>query len=285
MRLLRFGPPGEEKPGVVDARGGVRDISPLIADLTPRCLAGVDIVREIESADIAALPAAGGDARVGPCIGMPGKIVCIGYNSKAHTRQMGRARGENGDLVVFLKPFSALCGPNDPILYSRYAKKLDWEAELGVVIGRKGRYIGEKEAAGYILGYTCFNDVSDRYWQFETDDTQFTKGKGFDSFAPVGPHIVTPDEAGDPSDLSVRLRVNGELRQDFSTSDYILGVEGVVSYLSRFFTLYPGDLIAMGSGPGNAKSWGEDTFLKPGDRVSLEIETLGRQEQLVEKES
>lgn len=281
MRLMRVGPPGGERPAVMGRDGVPRDISSIIPDLSPPHLERIDIVRALLSSDPAALPPISPGSRTGPCVGAPGKIVCIGYNSKAHTSQMGRPGGGDGGLMVFLKPLSALSGPNDPIPYPRCARKLDWEAELAVVIGTKGKYIGEGEAAAHILGYTCFNDLSDRFWQFETDDSQFTKGKGFDGFAPAGPYLVTPDEAGDPSDLAVRLWVNGELRQDFRTSDYRLGACGVVSYLSRFFTLHPGDLIAMGSGPGNAKSWGGDAFLRPGDAVALEIDTLGRQEQVV----
>ncbi|HNX68377.1 MAG TPA: fumarylacetoacetate hydrolase family protein [Candidatus Omnitrophota bacterium] len=284
MKLLRYGPAGKEKPAVLDPEGKIRDISRLISDLDPQSLAAVDIVSILRSADLRSLPVIEENVRTGPCVSRPGKVMCIGFNSRLHTQQMGHAPVADDPITVFLKPATAVSGPNDPILYSRHAGKLDWEAELGVVIGKKGKYIEPADAATHILGYTCFNDVSDRYWQFETGDKQYTKGKGFDSFAPVGPQIVTPDEVPNPSDLDVKFWVNGELRQDFNTSDYVLNAEEAVSYLSRFFTLCPGDIIAMGSGPGNAKSWGEDKFLKPGDRVTLEIESLGRQDQRVVKE-
>jgi 2-keto-4-pentenoate hydratase/2-oxohepta-3-ene-1,7-dioic acid hydratase in catechol pathway len=262
----------------------MRDISSVIEDLNPRCLSRVDIVAKLKSADTKAFPVVASAARLGPCVDPVGKIICIGYNSRLHAEEMASKPATGGEMPVFFKPSSAACGANDPIIYSRFAGKLDWEAELGVVIGKKGKYIGKSAALAHILGYTCFNDVSDRYWQFEKDDKQYTKGKGFDSFAPIGPYLVTKDEVADAGDLDVKLWVNGQLRQDFNTSDYINSAEDVVSYLSRFFTLYPGDVIAMGSAPGNARSWGEDKFLKPGDRVRLEIESLGVQEQTVTKE-
>ena len=271
-------------PAVIDAEGGIRDISSLIEDLNPRGLEGVDIVGKIKSVDVKTLPLVKNNVRLGPCLDLVGKIMCIGYNSKLHAKQMGIKPSSSGDMVIFLKPSSAVTGPTDPILYSKCVKKLDWEAELGVVIGKTGKYIDTSKARDHILGYTCINDVSDRYWQFETDDKQYTKGKGLDSFAPIGPYIVTKDEVRDPNNLKVKLWVNGELRQDFDTSDYIQNADEVVSYLSEFFTLYPGDIISMGSAPGNAKFWGEDKFLKPGDRVTFEIESLGRQEQTVIKE-
>lgn len=284
MKLLRYGEAGQERPGILDPRGNIRDASSVVRDLDPQCLGRVDLAETLSSLDVAALPVVKNDLRVGPCVGRPGKVMCVGFNSRMHTKQMGHELPEGDDMLIFLKPVTAVSGPNDPILYSRYTKKLDWEAELGVVIGRRGRYIEKASARDHILGYTCVNDISDRFWQFETDDKQYTKGKGFDGFAPIGPYIVTQDEILDPGKLSVKLWVNGELRQDFNTGDYIHGAEEAVSYLSRFFTLEPGDVIAMGSGPGNAKSWGEDKFLKPGDRVTFEIAGLGRQEQTVVRE-
>ncbi len=285
MKLLRFGPPGGEKPGLLDSRQTVRDLSGLVNELNPQSLANVNLLETIRNTQPEDLPPVKNPVRIGPCVGGIGKVLCIGFNSKQHTKQMAVQSPQNHqDVVVFLKPSTAVCGPNDPILYSRMIKKLDWEAELGVVIGKQGKYIEPSAAADHILGYTCVNDLSDRYWQFETEDKQYTKAKGFDGFAPIGPYLVTRDEIENPSRLDIKLWVNGALRQDFNTEDYIRGPEEIVCYLSRFFTLMPGDVIAMGSGPGNAKSWGEDKFLKPGDRVTLEIEALGRQDRQVIEE-
>lgn len=278
MKFLRFGPIDQEKPGVLDSAGKIRDLSSLVKDLFPENLSRLS---QLKTSDLENFPLILGTPRIGSCLARPGKILCIGYNSRLHTLQMGNAPSTNGELTVFLKPSSALTGPYDPIPYSAILQKLDWEAELGVVIGKKGKNIPPERTGEHIFGYACFNDLSERYWQFETADKQYTKGKGMDGFAPLGPYLVTQDSLPDPGKLKIRLRVNGELRQDFSTAEYTNSPEMVVGYLSRFFTLYPGDLIAMGSGPGNAKFWGEDKFLKPGDRLELEIEGLGRQEQTV----
>ena len=194
---------------------------------------------------------------------------------------MGVSPISETEMIVFMKPTSAVCGAYDPILYTRHTKKLDWEAELGVIIGKKGKYITKDQAKNYIFGYACINDLSDRYLQLETEDKQYTKGKGFDNAAPIGPYLVTRDEIQDSSNLQIKLWVNGEIRQDFNTSDYIHNDEEVVSYLSQYFTLYPGDIISMGSAPGNARSWGENMFLKPNDKVLLSIIGLGQQEKVV----
>ncbi|MCX7118128.1 MAG: fumarylacetoacetate hydrolase family protein [Legionellales bacterium] len=281
MKLLRYGLLGSEKPGLLDAEGYLRDLSHLIADFSPIHLENLDLWHLLSSLDLSLLPKVSEPVRIGACIGRPGKVICVGYNSKLHNTQMGVVTTAGTDMVVFLKPSSSVCGPQDPILYTRHMKKLDWEAELGIVIGKKGKYISRTSAKEHILGYTCVNDISDRYLQLETFDKQFTKGKGFDNAAPIGPYIVTKDEIPDASNLHISLWVNGVLRQDFNSKDYIHNDEDVVSYLSQYFTLYPGDIISMGSAPGNAKSWGEDMFLKPHDKVSLEISGLGQQEQIV----
>lgn len=281
MKLFRYGRAGEEKPGIIDNQGNLRDLSFYITDLNPQYLGNVDLMGSLKTIQIDSLPLVDKNIRLGACVGMPGKLICVGYNSKLHTQQMGAREMLGTDMMVFLKPTSSVCGPCDAILYTRHTKKLDWEAELGIVIGKKGKYITKDCAKDYILGYTCINDLSERYLQLETIDTQYTKGKGFDNSAPIGPYLVTKDEIPNSSDLQIKLWVNGELRQDFNSGDYIHNDEEVVSYLSQYFTLYPGDIISMGSGPGNANSWGENMFLKPNDKVTLSIMGLGQQEQTV----
>ena len=281
MKLVRHGNLGEEKPGLVDEHGHIRDLSEYIIDFNPQVLSHLEFLSHLKTLNIEHLPLVKEGTRLGACVGMPGKIICVGYNSRLHNQQMGVSPIKEGEMVVFLKPTSAVCGPYDPILYTRHTKKLDWEAELGVIIGKKGKYITKDKAREHILGYTCINDLSDRYLQLETGDTQYTKGKGFDNAAPIGPYLVTKDEISNASNLQIKLWVNGTLRQDFNTSDYIHNDEAVVSYLSQYFTLYPGDIISMGSAPGNAKSWGENMFLKPNDRVVFSIIGLGQQEKIV----
>lgn len=281
MKLVRYGNPGEEKPGIVDEQGNIRDLSNYILDLSPQHLGDFELISSLKNLEHNKLPLVDKKARLGACIGMPGKVLCVGFNSKLHNQQMGIAPISRKEMVVFMKPTCAVCGPFDPILYTRHTKKLDWEAELAIVIGKKGKYIAKENAGEYILGYTCMNDLSERYWQLETEDTQFTKGKGFDNAAPIGPYLVTKDDIPNARNLEIKLWVNGELRQDFNTSDYIHNEDEVVSYLSQYFTLYPGDIISMGSAPGNAKSWGENMFLKPDDKVILSISELGTQEKTV----
>jgi 2-keto-4-pentenoate hydratase/2-oxohepta-3-ene-1,7-dioic acid hydratase in catechol pathway len=280
MKLVRHGHSGMEKPGVIDERGRVRDISDHIVDIDVKTLADKDLLNKLRALDLHRLPLVEETVRLGACIVPSGKLVCVGYNSRLHAEEMGNTQDYKQDMVVFLKPNSAICGPCDPILHAPHTKKLDWEAELGIVIGKKGKYISPSDAKDYIFGYMCINDLSERYLQLETLDKQFTKGKGFDNAAPIGPYLVTRDEIPDSSNLHVQLWVNGHLRQDFNTRDYIHNDEEVISYLSQYFTLYPGDIISMGSAPGSAKHWG-DSYLKPGDKVILSITGLGRQEQLV----
>lgn len=281
MKLVRYGDLGEERPGLVDEQGRIRDISAYISDINPRNLGDTTLINMLNELDLNQLPVIDKKVRMGACVGMPGKIICVGFNSLLHAREMGVTPIASTDMVIFLKPVSAMCGPFDPILHTRMSRKLDWEAELGVIIGKKGKYIEKQHAKDHIFGYTCINDLSERYLQLETPDKQFTKGKGFDNAAPIGPWLVTKNEVENSGNLQIKLWVNGELRQNFNTNDYIHKDEDVVSYLSQYFTLYPGDIISMGSAPGSARYWGADQFLKPGDCVVLDIEGIGRQEQVV----
>jgi len=281
MKLLRYGLPNQEKPAVLDSNGKIRDLSAHINTIDPDILAQDDLLVRLKAIDLSPLPIIDDKVRIGPCVHKPGKLICIGFNSKLHTQEMGGKLMPEHEMMVFLKPTSAISAAYDPILYTRMMKKLDWEAELAVVIGKKGKYISREKAHEHIFGYCCMNDLSERYLQFETADKQYTKGKGFDTAAPLGPYLVTKDEIIDSKNLNIKLWVNGELRQDFNTSDYISDDISVVSYLSQFFTLYPGDVISMGSAPGNAQSWGEDKFLKPNDWVEMTIDGLGIQKQRV----
>lgn len=285
MKLARVGARGEEKPAIVDDDNNLRDISTFLPDINPRSLAKIPLLDCIKDININRLPIIPASVRYGACIDMPGKIICIGFNSRAHATELGVSIQATNDILVFLKPSSALCGAFDPILYCRYMKKLDWEAELAIIIGKQGKYIPVERAHEYILGYSCFNDLSERYLQFETTDSQFTKAKGFDNAAPIGPYLVTKDEVHNSSDLQIKLWVNDIMRQDFNTCDYINNDTAVISYLSQYFTLYPGDVISMGSAPGSAAAWGDNQFLKPNDRVTLQIVGLGEQNQLVIPES
>lgn len=281
MKLVRYGNIGTEKPGIVDNDGKIYDVSSIVIDWNADTIASPALLSYITSQPITQFPLVTKAVRLGACVYNPGKVICIGFNSKQHAKEMGVTTPATTDMVIFMKPTCAVCGPQDPILYTPYTKKLDWEAELGIVIGKKGKYIDESTAKDYILGYTCINDLSQRYWQLETADKQFTKGKCFDNAAPIGPYIVTKDEIVDANNLQIQLLVNDIMRQNFNSNEYIHNDVNIISYVSRFFTLYPGDIISMGSGPGSAKSWGDDCFLKPGDKVTLIIDGLGQQEQKV----
>lgn len=281
MKLLRYGQVGQEKPALLDAKGVIRDMSGLLADFTPKVLAAPQFLRTLKTTKLSSLPVIDDTVRIGPPIACPGKMICVGFNSALHTEQLGMRPFPEKDMLLFMKAGSSICGPKDPILYTPMMQKLDWEAELAIVIGKKGKYITPDKARDFILGYTCMNDLSERFLQFEVGDSQFTKGKCFDNAAPLGPYVVTKDEIKHPNDLEVNLWVNHRLRQAFNTRDYIHNDISVVSYVSQYFTLYPGDIISMGSAPGNAQFWGPDHFLKPGDTVVLSISMLGTQSQTV----
>ncbi|MBP6918796.1 MAG: fumarylacetoacetate hydrolase family protein [Legionellaceae bacterium] len=284
MKFVRFGKPGHEKPGMIDPQGGIRDISTYVSDINPNSLSEPFILQQFVKFDWTALPLVDSNVRIGPCVGSIGKIICIGFNSQQHALEMGVNRSNKSEPIIFLKPSSALAGPYDPIVHTRHTKKLDWEAELAIVIGKQGKYISLEHAKDHIFGYACFNDLSERYLQFETEDSQFTKGKCFDGAATLGPYVVCKSDIPNAHDLHIQLWVNDQLRQDFNSKDYIYSEEQIIVYLSQYFTLYPGDIISMGSAPGSASAWGSDCFLQPGDEVKLEISGLGKQCQAVIKE-
>ncbi|MDB4170307.1 fumarylacetoacetate hydrolase family protein [Planktomarina sp.] len=277
MKLLRYGPKGQEKPGIVDAEGVVRDLSGLVYDiagdvLTDQGLAG------IAKADLSSLPAVEVD-RYGPCVGGVGKFVCIGLNYSDHAEESGLEVPP--EPVIFAKATSAICGPNDTVEIPRGSKATDWEVELGVVIGKEAKYIDEADALDHVAGYCVINDISERDFQNKRAG-QWTKGKSADTFGPIGPWLVTRDEVPDPQNLSMYLDVNGKRRQDGSTNTMVFGVAHLVSYLSQFMSLQPGDIISTGTPPGVGMGIKpEPVYLKVGDNMELGIEGLGVQHQNV----
>ena len=275
MKLVRYGVRGAEKPGVVDGNGAVRDLSALAADINGATLQNLDSLRK---ADISALPLVEGVPRLGTCVDGVGKIICIGLNYADHAKETGAQLPE--EPIIFMKATSAINGPFDPILLPRGSSHTDWEAELGIVIGKTAKYVSVADAPTHIAGYCVVNDVSERYFQKHRCG-QWTKGKSCDTFAPLGPWLVTADEIPEPQNLSVRLWVNGDLRQDGSTRTMNFGVHYLVSYLSALMTLAAGDVIATGTPPGVGLGMNPPQFLKVGDVMEVEVEGLGRQRQEV----
>jgi 2,4-diketo-3-deoxy-L-fuconate hydrolase len=278
MKLLRYGPRGGERPGILDASGTLRDLSGHIDDLSPAIIAGGDLNR-LSGIDLASLPTVSGTPRMGSILSSVGKFIAIGLNYSDHAAESNMPIPT--EPVVFMKATSCLGGPNDPIMLPKDSLKTDWEVELGIVIGKTARYVERSEALEYVCGYTCINDVSERHYQLECGGT-WDKGKGCDTFGPVGPWLVTSDEVGDPQNLDMWLDVNGRRMQTGNSRTMIFGVAEIVSYLSRFMTLCPGDLITTGTPPGVGLGHKpEPIYLKPGDEVRLGIEKLGTQHQVV----
>ncbi|ANC92761.1 FAA hydrolase family protein [Azospirillum humicireducens] len=277
MKLLRYGPPGQEKPGLLDADGRIRDLSAHVDDIAGAVLLpdGLDRLRTI---DPASLPLVEGNPRLGPCVGRVGKMVCIGLNFSDHAAETGMAVPP--EPIIFMKATSAIVGPNDPIELPRGSEKTDWEVELAFVIGKTAKYVSEDEAMDHVAGYCIVNDVSERAFQIERQG-QWTKGKSCDSFGPTGPWLVTRDEVEDPQTLKMWLEVNGHRYQDGSSATMVYGVRYLVSYLSRFMSLQPGDIISTGTPPGVGMGQKPQVFLKAGDVVELGIEGLGSQRQTV----
>ncbi|KVM71702.1 ureidoglycolate lyase [Burkholderia gladioli] len=277
MKLLRYGPVGQEKPGLLDAGGRIRDLSAVIPDLAGEALSDAGLAR-LRALDPASLPLVPGEPRIGACVGQIGKFVCIGLNYADHAAESGLP--VPSEPVVFAKWTSAVCGPNDGIEIPRDSLKTDWEVELGVVIGRPCKNVDEADALDYVAGYCVINDVSEREWQIERGG-QWDKGKGFDSFGPIGPWLVTRDEVPDPQQLSLWLEVDGHRYQDGSTRTMIFGVAEVIAYLSRCMSLQPGDVISTGTPPGVGMGVKPaPVYLKPGQTVRLGIDGLGEQRQL-----
>ncbi|WP_367714364.1 fumarylacetoacetate hydrolase family protein (plasmid) [Nitratireductor sp. GISD-1A_MAKvit] len=277
MKLLRYGPAGQEKPGMLAADGTLRDLSGVVDDIAGDVIspAGLDKLRTI---DPQTLPAVDGNPRLGPCVAGLQKIVCIGLNYSDHAAETGAEPPE--EPIVFAKALNALCGPNDDVELPRGSKALDWEVELAVIIGSKTKYVSEADAMDHVAGFAIMNDVSERDFQTKRSG-QWTKGKSHDTFGPLGPWLVTRDEVADPHNLDMWLDVNGERRQTGNTNTLIFNVPHVVSYLSQFMTLMPGDVISTGTPPGVGMGMKPPQYLKAGDVMTLSIAGLGEQRQTV----
>ncbi|MCE8015014.1 fumarylacetoacetate hydrolase family protein [Halomonas sp. MCCC 1A17488] len=281
MKLLRFGPRGHEKPGLLDADGVIRDLSAHIDDLHGHRL-GRSSLAELAAIDPARLPEVAADTRLGPCVGRVGKFICIGLNYSDHAAETGAEVPP--EPVVFAKWTSAICGPNDDVIIPRGSQKTDWEVELGVVIGKQARYVDEADAMEHVAGYCVVNDVSEREFQLERSGT-WDKGKGCDTFGPLGPWLVTPDEVADPHELAMWLEVDGRRYQDGSTRTMVYRIPYLISYLSRFMSLQPGDVISTGTPPGVGMGQKPPVYLQPGQQMRLGVEGLGTQTQRVIAES
>ncbi|MGY9032720.1 MAG: fumarylacetoacetate hydrolase family protein [Rhodobacterales bacterium] len=277
MKLLRFGEAGVEKPGIMDTNGTIRDLSSVLTDIAGDALSDEGITR-IAAIDPTTLPSVDADTRLGPCVAGTGKFICIGLNYADHAAEAGLDLPP--EPVIFMKATSAICGPNDPIVIPRGSTKTDWEVELAVVIGKRAKYVTQAEAMDYIAGFAITNDVSERSFQNERAG-QWTKGKSCDNFGQIGPWLVTRDEILDPQNLSMWLTVNGQMMQNGSTKTMVYSVANVVSYLSNFMSLQPGDVISTGTPPGVGMGQNPQQYLLPGDVVELGIEGLGRQRQNV----
>ncbi|WP_445680945.1 fumarylacetoacetate hydrolase family protein [Radicibacter daui] len=277
MKFLRYGPAGQEKPGLLDKNGQIRDLSGHVSDLSGAALDPANL-KKLAALDAASLPLVGGSPRLGACVAGTGKFICIGLNYSDHAAETGAKVPP--EPIIFMKATSAIVGPDDNLEIPRGSLKTDWEVELGVVIGKTAKYVSEAEAMDHVAGYCVINDVSERAFQAERHG-QWTKGKSADTFGPTGPWLVTADEVPDPQNLKMWLKVNDVSRQDGSTATMVYGVRFLISYLSQFMSLQPGDIISTGTPPGVGLGMKPPTFLKAGDVVTLGIEGLGSQRQQV----
>ncbi|WP_163852113.1 fumarylacetoacetate hydrolase family protein [Pseudooceanicola aestuarii] len=278
MKLLRYGPAGYEVPGIIGPEGEIRGLSGHVDDIGAATLSD-QALDDIRTLDIASLPRVEDGVRVGPCVGGIGKVVCVGLNYSDHAEESNLPAP--AEPILFMKATSAVSGPNDPIRIPRDSEKTDWEVELGVIIGRTARYVTEDAALDHVAGYCVANDVSERAFQNERGG-QWVKGKSADSFGPLGPWMVTRDEVENPNDLALWLEVDGHRYQNGTTARMIFPVPFLISYISRFMTLQPGDVILTGTPAGVGMGQTPQTFLRPGQRVTLGVDGLGRQSQLVE---
>jgi 2,4-diketo-3-deoxy-L-fuconate hydrolase len=278
MKLLRYGPKGSEKPGVLDADGKIRDLSGHVADITGAELSPASL-KKLAAIDPTSLPLVEGSPRYGVPVNGVSKFIAVGLNFADHAAESNLPIP--AEPVLFTKAVSCLTGPNDPVMIPRGSEKTDWEVELGVVIGSRASYVTEAEALDHVAGYVLINDVSERAFQIERGGT-WDKGKGCDTFGPVGPWMVTSDEVGDPQNLGMWLDINGQRKQDGSSKTMIFPISKLVSYISEFMTLEPGDLITTGTPPGVGMGQKpEPVYLKAGDQIRLGIEKLGEQRQIV----
>ena len=275
MKLLRYGEIGSERPGLLDADGTIRDLSAHVTDIAGKALDPASLAA-LAKLDPKSLPAVSGKPRLGACVAGTGKFICIGLNYSDHAAETGAT--VPSEPIIFMKASSAIVGPDDDVLIPRGSQKTDWEVELAVVIGKTAKYVTEAEALDYVAGYCVAHDVSERAFQAERQG-QWTKGKSCDTFGPTGPWLVTKDEVADPQNLKMWLTVNGKTMQNGSTRTMVYGVAFLVSYLSQFMSLHPGDIISTGTPPGVGLGMKPPVFLKAGDVVELGIEGLGQQKQ------
>jgi 2-keto-4-pentenoate hydratase/2-oxohepta-3-ene-1,7-dioic acid hydratase in catechol pathway len=277
MKLLRYGNPGAEKPGLLDSGGAIRDLSSVVKDIGGDTLLPEGLAK-LRKVDPGALPKVNGTPRIGPCVGRVGKFICIGLNYSDHAAESGMVVPT--EPIVFMKATSCIVGPNDNVELPRGSQKTDWEVELGVVIGKLAKYVTEQDALSHVAGYCVVHDVSERAYQLEGTG-QWVKGKSCDTFGPIGPWLVTADEVRDPGNLNLWLEVDGHRYQDGSTKTLIFGVPYLVSYLSKFMSLHPGDIISTGTPPGVGHGKKPPVYLREGNVVRLGVEGLGEQQQQV----
>jgi len=281
MKLLRYGPHGQEKPGMLSADGKILDLSAVVPDISATTLAS-NAQEKIRKIDPASLPVIAAESRIGACVAGVGKFVCIGLNYSDHAAESGMAMPS--EPVVFMKATSSIMGPNDNVVMPRGSKKTDWEVELGIVIGKPAKYVSESDAIKHVAGYCVVNDLSERAFQLEGTG-QWVKGKSADTFGPIGPWLVTPDEIPDPQALNIWLQVDGHFYQRGSTRTMVFGVAWLISYLSRFMSLQPGDVISTGTPPGVGLGQKPPKYLVAGNKIHLGIDGLGNQTQLVTEET
>ena len=278
MKLLRVGNQNEEKTAIIDNNGIIRDLSLIIKDLNPATI-NQDTIEKIKKEKINKLPEINNNLRIGACVANPEKFIGIGLNYSAHAKETDVDAPK--EPIVFFKANSSICGPNDNVYLPKGSLKSDWEIELGIIIGKQTKNISEDKSMDHIFGYCIVNDISEREYQLERSSGQWDKGKAFDTFGPIGPYIVTKDEIKDVQNLNLELKLNGKIMQKSNTQYMIFGVNRLVSYLSYFMTLKPGDIITTGTPPGVGMGKNPQIFLKPGDKMELKIDGLGSQKQEV----